>query len=160
ALADGNPEAADAVIRGLARGWPSGKPPALDASFDQSIEQLMMRLPAERRGVLLKLAGAWGSKKLEAQAAEVARTLIVRMNTIDLKSEDRLAAARELLGLKADKATVVAVLDLVTPDASPDLAGGLLEALRGAEAPEAGRLILDRLPGFTPALRVTAFSIL
>src|SRR5262249_10900664 len=73
----------------------------------------------------------------------------------------RVAAARELASHKAsDKETVQTLLDLITPRTPPELAAGFLQALQASEAPDAGRLILERLPGLTPATRSAGLGVL
>src|SRR5262249_7084701 len=150
-LVDADPKIADAVVRGLGKGWPAGKTAKLDEGVEQDLERLVNRLPAERRGVLIKLASVWGSKKFEENPAEASRALLAQVTNESLKPEERLAAARELIGHKAtDKETVQTILELITPGTPPEVSAGFLEALRGSEAPEAGRLILQHLPGLTP----------
>ena len=160
-LADADPQLADAVVRGLARGWPADQPPQLDARLEQDLERLAARLSPERRGQLVKLAAAWGSKKFEKYTAEVASSLLARIKNETLKADERIAAARELVGHRAaDKETVQTLLDLLTPRTAPDLTVGLLQALQVSEAPEVGRLVLERLPGLTPAARAVGFGVL
>jgi len=160
-LAKAEPQVADAVVRGLAKGWPAQQPPKLDQQVERDLEQLMSRLPPERRGLLIKLATTWGSKKFEKYSAEVSRSLLARVKEETLSTEERIAAARELVGHRVmDKETVLALLDQLTPRTPPELGSGILRALEVSEAPEASRLILERLPGLTPATRVTALAVL
>src|SRR5207237_9245827 len=78
-----------------------------------------------------------------------------------LKTEERIAAARELAGNRiADKDTVQTLLGLITPATPPELATGILLALQVSEARDAGRILIERLPGLTPAVRATGLSVL
>src|SRR5262249_32676193 len=107
-----------------------------------------------------KIASAWGSSKLKAHAAEAARSLLTQVTNEALKADQRLAAARELIGYRStDKQAAQTLLDLVTPATPPELAVGLLEALGASEAPETGRLILERLPVLTPSMRATGLGV-
>jgi uncharacterized protein len=161
ALADGNPAAADAVVRGLAKGWPAGKPPKLDPQFEKDLGRLLTRLSPERRGVLVRLAASWGSKSFGEAGAEVAKALLAKVADVKLKAEDRVAAAAELIGYQSsDKAAVVAVLDQITPQTPPDLAVGLLQAIRGSESKDVAALVLERYPGLTPAARSAGIGVL
>jgi putative membrane-bound dehydrogenase-like protein len=160
ALADADPRIADVVVRGLEKGWPSGKRPTLDERAEEALERLFKQLPAERRGTLIRLASAWGSKKFDKYAVEAVKTLRARVKDESLKSEDRLAAARELIGHQVtDKETVQTLLGLIAPDTEPELSAGLLDALRASESPDAGKLILERLAGLTPSIRSKALGI-
>jgi putative membrane-bound dehydrogenase-like protein len=153
-LGKADPKAADAVVHGLAKGWPAARAPKLGARVEQDLERLVPRLSPARRGVLVKLAAAWGSKKFEKYAAEVSRALLAQIKDASLQTEERIAAAREFAAHGAlDKETVRALLDVLSPRTPPELAAGILGALEVSEAPEAGGLILDRLPGLTPSLR-------
>jgi putative membrane-bound dehydrogenase-like protein len=159
-LGDGDPQIAAAVVRGLAKGWPTGKPPRLDERLEGNLERLVKRLAPEQRGLLTKVALAWGSQRFEKYAAEAARSLLARLKDQSLPTGERLAAARELIGYRStDKETAQTLLDLVTPASPPDLAAGLLEALRANEAAETGRLILERLPALTPSMRAAGLGV-
>ena len=75
--------------------------------------RLAGRVSPEKRGLLVKLATAWGSKKFEKYAAEAAGSLLARAKDEKLGAEDRVSAALELIGHRAsDKETVAAILDL------------------------------------------------
>ena len=161
ALADGDPASADAIVRGLVKGWPAGKAPALSEQFEKDLNRLLTRLSPERRGVLVRLASAWGSKQFAQAGAEVTKSLLAKVGDTRLKPEDRVAAAAELIGYQAgDKAVVVSLLDQITPQTPPELAVGLLQAIKASESPDAATLVLERLPGLTPAARSTGIGVL
>jgi putative heme-binding domain-containing protein len=160
-LVDADPQVIAAVVRGLAKGWPGNKPPMLDARTEQNLERFIPRLPPERRGELVKLAVAWGSKKFEQLAAEVSRSLLARVKNESLSATDRVASALELVGYRsADAATAKALLELITPATPPEVAIGFLQALQGSEAADTGKLVLERLPALTPASRAAGLAIL
>src|SRR5262249_7525006 len=115
-LTEADPKVADAVVRGLAKGWPTNARPKLDDKLEESLAKLVTRVAPERRGALVKLATTWGSKKLETYAAEAVKTLLAQVNNESLSAEERIAAARELVGQRpTDKETVQTLLDLITP---------------------------------------------
>jgi putative membrane-bound dehydrogenase-like protein len=160
-LVDADPQVIGAVVRGLSKGWPGSKPPKLDERTEQILEKLVNRLAPERRGELIKLTVAWGSKKFEQLAAEVSRSLLAKVKDGALAVTERIAAARELTGYRStDTATVEAVLEQITPRTPPEVALGFLQALQVSEAPGAGKLILERLPGLTPATRAAGLTLL
>jgi putative membrane-bound dehydrogenase-like protein len=160
-LSGADSQVVDAVVRGLARGWPAEKRPKVDGRIEQDLEQLVAKLPPEQRGLLIKLAATWGSQKFEKYAEEASRSLLARVKNESLTPQERTAAARELAGLRVtDPETVRTLLDLVTPDAPPEFAAGILTALQRSEVPDAGRLILKRLSGLTPATRAAGLGVL
>jgi putative heme-binding domain-containing protein len=161
ALAGGDPTAADAVIRGLAKGWPAGKAPALDDVLEKNLDKLLSKLSPERKGVLVRLANSWGSKQFARAGAEVVKALLARVGDAKISADDRAAAAAELIGYQAaDKAAVAVILDQITPQTPPELAAGLLRAIKASESPDAATLILERLPGLTPAARSAGITVL
>jgi putative membrane-bound dehydrogenase-like protein len=160
-LVDADPQIIAAVVRGLAKGWPAKKPPKLDERTEQNLETLLTRLPPERRGELIKLTIAWGSKKFEQRAAEVSRSLLARVKDESLPAAQRVAAALELAGYRSsDVATAEALLEQITPRTPPEVAVGFLQALEVSEAADTGKLILERLPALTPATRSAGLGIL
>jgi putative heme-binding domain-containing protein len=160
-LADADVSIADTVVRGLAKGWPAGRPPRLDGGVEQALDRLAGRLSPERRGLLVKLAATWGSSRFEKYAVEVASALLARARNESLPAEERVAAARELVGYRpADKDVVQTLLDLASPRTPPELVAGVLRALQASEAPNAGALILERLPTLTPSARAAGIAVL
>jgi putative membrane-bound dehydrogenase-like protein len=160
-LVDADPHAADAVVRGLAKGWSTGTAPKLGDEVERDLDRLAAKLAPERRGMLIKLATSWGSKKFEKYAADASRALLVQVKDDSANTEARVAAARELAALRvADPETLRGLLELVTPRTSPDLAAGILEAIRVTEVSDAGQLILKHLAGLTPASRAVGLRVL
>jgi hypothetical protein len=160
-LANADPQVIAAVVRGLAKGWPANKPRMLDERIEQNLEKIITRLPPERRGELIKLTVAWGSKKFEKLAAEVSRSLLGQVKDESLSAADRVAAARELAGYRSsDAATAEAILEQITPRTPPEVAAGFLQALQASEAAQTGNLILERLPALTPATRAAGVALL
>jgi putative membrane-bound dehydrogenase-like protein len=160
-LADADPAVIDAAVRGLLKGWPASQPPKLDASLEKDLGRLAAKLPAEKRGTVVRLAVGWGSKDFAKAGGEITNLLLARVSDPAAKTEDRVAAATELLGYRpADPEVVKAILAQVTPQADPALAIGLLRALRASEAAETADLIIERLPGLTPGARSAGIGVL
>jgi uncharacterized protein len=158
-LGAAGPQVAEAVVRGLAKGWPAQKAPRLDDELEKVMEQLLSRLPPERRGLLIKLASAWGSKRFEKQAVEAARSLLATIKNESLSNNARLAAARELIGNRlSDEEPVRQLLELISPRTPPEVTGGLVRAVQLSESPAAGKLLMQCLPKLTPSARATALS--
>jgi putative membrane-bound dehydrogenase-like protein len=161
ALADADPAVADAAVRGLAKGWPSGQPPKLDEATEKNLVRLAGRLSPERRGVLVRLAAGWGSKEFAKAGGELSKGLLTRVKDAAAAPATRVAAAEELLGYQpADADLVKAIFEQVTPQAAPELVVGLLRALRASEAPDTAELILGNLPSLTPAARSAGIGVL
>jgi putative membrane-bound dehydrogenase-like protein len=152
---------AGAIVAGLARGWPAGKPPALGPGDEKALAALLPKLSAAGRGRLLALAARWGSKVLDKNASAIAASFLAEAADVKALDTDRIVAAGRVIELrKDDAATAAKVLDLLTPRTAPELARGLLDAVGHSEAPATGAAIVERLPALTPAVRPAALRIL
>jgi hypothetical protein len=160
-LADADPSIGDAVVRGLAKGWPAMTPPKLDDQIEKDLVRLAAKLSPERRGALVRLASGWGSKQFAKATGEIAKALLAKLKDPAAKSEDRIAAAEELLGSQPTDAELVkTILEQISPQSAPEFAVGMIRALRASEAAATPDLVLDRLPGLTPAVRSAGIGVL
>jgi len=165
-LTNTDPPLAGAVIRGFAAGWPKarGRRPAgpkLDAATEKNLAKLLTRLPDDIRPVLIRLAGIWGSKRLEKFAAQAAKSLLARVQDDEQQIRNRLAAARQLVNFRRnEKDVLTSLLDEITPQTPPQLVTGLLQAIGKSERKDGGELILTRFRTFTPSARSTALGLL
>jgi len=160
-LATAQPAVAEAILTGLARGWPRNQPLELSEQADTAIVSLLDSLPVGARSLLITVAQKWGAKALGSRIAEISKTMLASVSNDKSPEKDRITAARQLIELQpASVAPVEALLELITPRTSVDLVQGLLEAVGRSEAPEAGAALLGRLGVLTPAVRPTAIRVL
>jgi putative membrane-bound dehydrogenase-like protein len=160
-LADGESTVADAIVRGLARGWPSTKTPKLDENVEKDLGKLAAKLSPDRRGALVRMASGWGSKQFAQAGAELMKSLAAKLADSKLKVEDRVAAAGEMLGYQpADKAVVVAILEQISPQSSPELVIGLVQSLKASDSVDTGTLLLEKLPSLSPTPRSIGISVM
>ncbi len=144
----------DALIGGLARGWPRDKAPALDADAERAIAGLLPKLSPEARGQMLGLASRWGVKGLDAFVAGLARDFLAAASDGSKPEAARIAAAGQLIDLrKADPRAAREVIALVSPRTPPDLASGLIGAVARSDSPEVGPALVDAIGPMTPAAR-------
>jgi putative membrane-bound dehydrogenase-like protein len=161
ALPGANEAMAAAIVAGLARGWPSGKPAVLGPAAEKALVALLPKMSPAARGQLLTLAARWGSKVLDKYAAEIAAGFLSEANDPRASDDRRIAAAARVIDFrKNDPDTAAKVLDLLTPQTSPELARGLLDAVGHSEAPAVGAAIVEHLPALTPAVRPAALHVL
>ena len=152
---------AGAVIAGLARGWPEGRPASLDAGSEETLGRLLPRLAPEARGALVGLANRWGAKGLERYTAEIAGSLLAQASDESRPDEARIDAARQYVELrKKDPDAARELIALVTPRTPPALATALIEAAGRSEAPGVGAILVDRLGALTPGVRPVALRAL
>lgn len=159
-LGGARPEVADAILAGISKGWPRNKPLELTEERDQALVALLDKLPVAARSPLIGLAQRWGAKSLGSRIAAISKSMLDVAGDAKLSETDRMTAARQLVELRrGDVEPVQALLEMITPRTSIDLARGLLEAVGRSEAPEAGAAILARAASLTPTVRPTAIRL-
>jgi hypothetical protein len=152
---------AEAVLRGLAAGWPAGSRPTLNAKAEDSLASLLGKISPDGQLVLAQLAARWGMKgKFEASAASIRKSMLGRITDAKSADDARIAAARQLVAVGTDGESVKALLDLVTPAASPALSGGIIDALGESGSDDVGAAIIARWSSLTPATRRAALAVL
>ncbi|GAC1465933.1 MAG: ThuA domain-containing protein [Isosphaeraceae bacterium] len=152
---------ADPFINGLVRGWPRDLRVKLDREQEAALISLLPRLSAPSRGPLVRLATRWGGKGLEKYAQEIATALLATVRDPLQSDASRVSAANRLFDFRRDDPEAArALLDLITPRASPALASGLLATLARTEAPRIGPDMVEALSALTPSVRSQAVRAL
>ncbi|MHB1560996.1 MAG: PVC-type heme-binding CxxCH protein [Isosphaeraceae bacterium] len=152
--ADMKPAVRDALIAGLARGWPRDRTPKLDAEVERTIAGLLPTLSPEARGQMLGLASRWGVKGLDSFVVGLARDFLAAASDASRPDAARVESARQLIELrKSDTQTARDVIALVTARTSPELATGLIGAVARSDSPGVGALLVDAMGPMTPAAR-------
>ncbi len=147
-LKGGNAALDEALLRGMARGWPKGT--AREArSRDRRGGQAARHGAARRRPRSAHPAGQpWGDPVLDGINAEMATTLLKSAQDESLSESRRVDAAKQLIELRsASDETAQQLLALITPRTSPDLAAGLIDAVAAGSAPGAASAMVERLAG-------------
>ena len=151
---DMKPAVRDALIGGLAKGWPRDKTPAQGADAERAIGGLLPALSPEARGQMLGLASRWGAKGLEPFVAGLARDFFAAAADESKPEAARIPAARQLIDLrKSDPRAARDVIALITAKTPPDLASGLIGAVARSDSPEVGTALVDAIGAMTPAAR-------
>jgi putative membrane-bound dehydrogenase-like protein len=154
-------QTAAALLAGLVRGWPAGKSARLTADQEHFLANWLPGLPPTSRARLMTLLDRWGNKAFDRFAAEIADGFLRQVRDVSLGIADRLTAAKELIDLRrSDLATAQRLLDLVSAQAPPELATGLLAVVGRSEARGLPAALLEWLPNVTPAARPAALQIL
>ncbi|HJT36387.1 MAG TPA: PVC-type heme-binding CxxCH protein [Pirellulales bacterium] len=161
-LAGADPQIAETIIAGLAKGWPKSQPVALSDRSEESLQKLLPRLSSGGQGQLVKLAAAWGSQGLAEYADKIAESLLETIGDEQQADEPRLAAARQLVDFRGSQPEIVDELSevIVSPRTSPELAAGLIDALAASEAAEVGPALIEKFAVLTPAAKSAAVRVL
>jgi putative membrane-bound dehydrogenase-like protein len=161
ALKTARPAVAEALLTGLAAGWPADRPVRLDTRADAEVSALAAHLSP---GGVLQLAALfrrWGQQDRLAQLTDgIKKSLLARIGDDKLGDDARLAAARDLLTLVGDASAVSALLGQITPQATPALTRGLLDALGQSTTDAVGPALVKRWAELTPAARGPAIGVL
>jgi putative membrane-bound dehydrogenase-like protein len=155
------PAAAEALLAGLAAGWPADQPAKLDQQGEEALAALPRKLSP---GGLLQLAALlrrWGQQdRLAGLTAGLKQALQRRVADPMLDDQARLAAARDLIMLGGDAGSLRAVLEQLTPKASPVFTRGLLDAIGQCRSEDVGPALVKRWAELTPAARPSALAVL
>jgi len=161
ALKGASPSLTVAILDGLMTGWPEDKPPTLDQSQKQTLENLMQSLPESARDRLLALAQRWGQPDLFGTSiTSILESLTKQITDASLADAQRAAAAKRLIGLQDKPEVVETVLKEVTLLTPPALAGGLINALGESRDNRTGQAITEHWAKLTPAVRRNAIAVL
>jgi putative membrane-bound dehydrogenase-like protein len=161
ALAASEGFVADAVVTGLARGWPKQNRVPLTATREGQLGGIIAKLSPAGRGRLVSLAAAWGTKSLEKYAADIVDGFVAAASNEKETEAHRLQAATQLIEFRNDDDKAAEhLLKLLTPSASPQWTQGLLDALSRSDAPSVGPALIGKLPTFTPATKPDAIRVL
>ena len=156
-LTDADKGIADAVVAGLAKGWPKDRKPNLDDASDKALVDLLTKVSPAARAQLVSLAARWGSKAIEANSAEIASTFLATVQDEKKPEAARVDAAQRLIEFRPlDAKAADSLLSLITPRTSQGLATGLVEAAGKSEVPAVGASIVGRIGSMTPAVRAEA----
>ena len=160
-LRSANEELAAFVLDGLINGWPANAAPKLTETDRAELSALMKALPAGQKDRLLSLAARWGRADIFAADAEaVIKGMRVQLTNSALPADQRGDAARRLLRLEDQPATVAAILDTITVQTPSDLASALVSALGESRSEQAGPALLAKWTTLTPATRRAGITVL
>jgi putative membrane-bound dehydrogenase-like protein len=156
-----DPSLASAILDGLNAGLPSNFEAEATVAFNETLTETFTDLQPAARVKLLQLAKRCGTDALESYAEEMVEGLIERLADEDAKAEERIAAARDLVGFRPnDEDVAFEIIDQIRPQTSPALAKQLLAAIGESEAEGTGDVILETLPMMTPSIKSDAVSVL
>jgi hypothetical protein len=151
------PEAAEAMITGLSKGWSrkaAEAAPEVTPAQSEAITKLFRDVAPASRSQLLALSQRMGLKTLEKYAGELAADFLAKVNDANLGEADRIAAALDYVALlPADPDVAAKLIGQLSVKSTPQFTTGLLNAVAKSESPATGAAILERLGNITPGSR-------
>jgi len=161
ALKTASPVLSQVLIDGLASGWPSGANPKFSEAEANELRAVVRRLPPATRDRMLVLVDKWGQRGLLAAelkaAADDLRTAVANPK---LGSEQRIDAAKRLLSLEDNAASIEEIVKQITPQAAPELQVGLVMALSNSKDESGGKSIVSRWTTLSPSAHRAAIALL
>jgi len=153
--------ALDPLLTGLAEGWPKDHAPALTPATEAGLVALLRQVPAQDKGRVVRLASSWKSREIEKFTEEIVTSLAVAVADANLPAGQRVDAARQLIGFRANHGEIVdQLLGNITPQAPPDFVASLIEAVGTSEAENLGEQLIELIPRLTPSAKEAALRVL
>ncbi len=161
ALKGTSAELAVPVLDGLVSGWPKDKAPALGANEKKTLTSLMDAMPESVRDRLLALAQRWGQTELfGANFTAIIDSLKKQVADSTANDDQRVAAARRLIGLDSKLEIIDALLKQISVLSPPGLATGFINALTESRSPDTAQAVIASWKQFTPGTRRNAVAAL
>ncbi|MEQ9409576.1 MAG: ThuA domain-containing protein [Fuerstiella sp.] len=152
---------ANAVLDGLTSGLPAGFKFKTTPEFDTALVETLKMADSAAKSKLVRLAAQCGTGALDAHAAEIVASLLSVVGDTDAQDAARVAAARDLVGFRADDAKVAAeIIEQLNAQTPPQLGSQLLETLQLSRSASVGAAIVDVIPTLTPTLKSAAVGTL
>ena len=150
----------ESILAGLSSGWPSGKEAKASAELEQALQSLLPKVTPATRTKLIKFASLWKIKGIDAQLAELTKSLFATAADAKAADDTRLEAARQVLDfLPEDDAAIAKLLGAVSLKSSPAFANGLFDALSASRAKGFGSSVLAKLKEIPPTARPAAMRL-
>jgi putative membrane-bound dehydrogenase-like protein len=161
ALRDAPVTLAVPILDGLVSGWPQDTAPVIGDREKQTLTTVMQEMPEAVRDRLLALAQRWNKAELfGAQVAAITESLKKRITDSTAADDQRVAAAKRLIGLDAASETIDFVLKQISLLTPPALSTGFVNALTESRNPQTGQALIASWPQLTPSVRRTAIGAL
>ncbi len=160
-LSNASNEKVVVILQGLERGWPSDHSITIADATSQRLGIVLEKLPLNGKSLLVLLAENWGASALQGQIATVNRELLsVSMNSSQ-DPKQRIEAAKLMVVMQPNESSIIDKLaSTVTPQLSPELVVGFLNAMRTSRSERVATAILELVPSLTPDAKEVALRVL
>jgi len=159
----GNSRVQVAVLVGFEKGWAKNHTIQLDATTEKVLVEKWLEgsLPIDSKSRLLLLGAAWGVKGIEDSVNRMSLQLLEIASQNETSIEERLSAASQMVSLqRGSQEPVAQLLELISPQQSPDMVRGIIETLRESRSNELGSLLLSNISSYTPEVRGAIIRLL
>ena len=161
AAAGAPPAVSGAILEGVTAGWPANRIPTFSADTVKQIQAAVAKAPDAGKVALVQLVTQWGRGELVAsQVPAVAERLAQSLSLATASDADRIDAARRLVAIQDNKASVTTILSQIGILSTPSLANGLIGTLSTSRIPETAPAVVGRWAELSPAMRRSATALL
>lgn len=152
---------AAAMLDGLVASWPAGAAPRLEAADKALLASLAASLADEPRAHLAALLQRFGVADAGlVDVAELAASLAARLVDPAAPAAVRIGAVERLVALGQDAVALRGALAVLTPDAAPELATGVVRALGSSTRAEVAEALVGSWPRLGPQAQRAAVATL
>ncbi len=149
------------VLQGLERGWPSDHTIKIDETTAKALGSVLEKLPLNGKSLLVQLAEHWGATTLQGQIATVNRDLLAVAMNDSQNAKQRIEAAKLIVVMQPNEASIVdKMVAAITPQLSPDIVIGFLNAMTASKSGRVAPAILELVPSLTPEAKEVALRVL
>ncbi len=161
AIEKANGSNANAVLEGLARGWPLDHSIQVDDATGSTLVAVMEKLPVSGKSLLVQLASRLGAATLKDQVEKIAGQLLLIAENPSASAAEKIEATKQLVTMQPnDDAMVDKILKAISPQTSPNVAAGFLSSLINSKAARVAPAIIEKLSSLTPDLKESALRVL
>lgn len=159
-LRSAKPQAAAAILDGLASGWPGGKVPS-DQNLPTLLGDCLAALPADRQESVARLAALWGihsdaiAKANSAAAAQISKELADSARS----DAQRISAAEKLVAIADNSDSIAQIVRQIKPQNVQTLSVGLIHALGASSQDSAATALVERWRFLAPSARSEAIEM-
>ncbi len=161
AITKATPSNINGVLRGLVTGWPKDHPVELPMQSQRQLVELFDRLAVDQQSQLVQLSDIWGTKALSEKITVLVASLVKQIDDESVDDSVRVASAKQLISMlqNSDDAAQM-LLKRITPQTSPSVALGIVDALRMSRSPTLAPELIKKAVVSTPALREAMVRVL
>ncbi|MFV0443684.1 MAG: PVC-type heme-binding CxxCH protein, partial [Planctomycetaceae bacterium] len=149
------------LLDGLIAGWQKNHHIGLSAESERSLVELLDRAEGAEKAKVIRLASLMGSQVMDPHSDAIVASMLGVIQNPEEPIPMRRDAAEQLVSFRPDDPSVVdGIVSQITPQSSPALTKGLVDALAGSKAENVGPELVQLASVATPALREQLLHVL
>ena len=158
-----NPGVASVFISGLVAGWPKDYELAISKAAGDRLLATWLKgsLPIESKSQVLQLANVIGVKELGQGLGKIQEELVAVFADSKKDTDSRVAAAKQSVVLQPQSTSIVSdIIAQITPQSTPELASGMVQALSASRAKGLASILTERSRALPPDFLKNSIRVL